>query len=158
MHTPVCVCDNCKIEQYGLVGYLRIVADKQARDWVDTNYEPWLLDMAADRIELLEELTPDCVLMEIPYDVTCARCGKVVSSEDAVAEEGDEWECIPCWERCEAQERQSALETSAEPFYRCGCPKQYIQEEPPIVRTICKEHRDMRGTPIELTGNRGSKP
>lgn len=40
-----------------------------------------------------------------PYDVTCARCGKVLSCLDAFIEESDEWECQPCWERCEAQER-----------------------------------------------------
>jgi lysyl-tRNA synthetase class I len=40
-----------------------------------------------------------------PYDVTCARCGKVLSCTEAVVEEGDEWECVPCWERCEAKEK-----------------------------------------------------
>jgi len=43
-----------------------------------------------------------------PYTVTCARCGKVGDSEIFMLEEGDEWECPPCWERCEAQERASA--------------------------------------------------
>ena len=37
--------------------------------------------------------------------VTCARCGKEVAVADAEPEEGGEWECLPCWERCEAQER-----------------------------------------------------
>ena len=37
--------------------------------------------------------------------VECARCGKQVAFEDATPEEGGEWECLPCWERCEAQER-----------------------------------------------------
>jgi hypothetical protein len=40
-----------------------------------------------------------------PYDVTCARCGKVLSCNDAVAEEGDEWECFPCNDRENARER-----------------------------------------------------
>lgn len=40
-----------------------------------------------------------------PYPVTCARCGVVVSCEDAVIEEGDEWECLPCWERLEKLEK-----------------------------------------------------
>jgi hypothetical protein len=39
------------------------------------------------------------------YDVTCARCGKVLSCADAFLEEGDEWECPSCWEQCEAAER-----------------------------------------------------
>jgi hypothetical protein len=43
-----------------------------------------------------------------PYDVTCARCGKVLSCTEAVAEEGDEWECVPCWERCNAEEKRAA--------------------------------------------------
>lgn len=42
-----------------------------------------------------------------PYEVTCARCGKVGMCTDFVLEEGDEWECPPCWERCEAAERAS---------------------------------------------------
>lgn len=41
----------------------------------------------------------------VPYDVTCARCGKVLSCEEAIIEEGDEWECPPCWERCNEAER-----------------------------------------------------
>lgn len=39
-----------------------------------------------------------------PYDVTCARCGKIVSSENAMIEEGDEWECEPCWEIQESKQ------------------------------------------------------
>lgn len=34
-----------------------------------------------------------------PYFVTCDRCGKIVSCDEAVAEEGDEWECFPCNDR-----------------------------------------------------------
>jgi hypothetical protein len=41
------------------------------------------------------------------YEVTCARCGKVLLASDAVPEEGDEWECLPCWERCEAVENRT---------------------------------------------------
>lgn len=39
-----------------------------------------------------------------PCDVTCARCGRTLSSVDAFIEEGDEWECPECWERCNAAE------------------------------------------------------
>lgn len=56
MHTSVCVCEECLIERHGLVGYLRIVAEKQERDWVATFYEPWLLVLAANRIEELETI------------------------------------------------------------------------------------------------------
>lgn len=45
-----------------------------------------------------------------PYDVQCARCGKILSCEDAVPEEGDEWECFPCWERCNAKEREEVMQ------------------------------------------------
>jgi NAD-dependent SIR2 family protein deacetylase len=38
--------------------------------------------------------------------VECARCGKQTPFEEAVPEEGDEWECFPCWERCNEQERR----------------------------------------------------
>jgi hypothetical protein len=43
------------------------------------------------------------------YDVNCARCGKLGTSEKFYVEEGDEWECLPCWERCEAIERARSL-------------------------------------------------
>ena len=36
--------------------------------------------------------------------VTCARCGKEVSFEEAIPEEAGEWECPTCWKRCEMQE------------------------------------------------------
>lgn len=42
-----------------------------------------------------------------PYEVTCARCGKVGMSNVFEIEEGNEWECPPCWDRCEAQEKAS---------------------------------------------------
>lgn len=41
-------------------------------------------------------------LPPIDYEVTCARCGKVGQCTVFIAEEGDEWECPECWERCEA--------------------------------------------------------
>lgn len=42
----------------------------------------------------------------IDYEVTCARCGKIGLSSQFIVEEGDEWECPACWDRCEAQERE----------------------------------------------------
>ena len=42
-----------------------------------------------------------------PLEVTCARCGAAGTSETFYIEEGDEWECPPCWERCEAEARAS---------------------------------------------------
>jgi hypothetical protein len=39
-----------------------------------------------------------------PYNVQCARCGIELSCTQAVAEEGDEWECFPCWERLNEKE------------------------------------------------------
>ena len=54
-----------------------------------------------------EDLPPD------PYDVTCARCGKVGPCTEFMVEEGDEWECPECWERCEAQERERARSNSS---------------------------------------------
>jgi lysyl-tRNA synthetase class I len=44
----------------------------------------------------------------VPYDVTCARCGKVLTCVEAFVEEGDEWECPQCWVRCEAADRDEA--------------------------------------------------
>jgi len=49
----------------------------------------------------------------LPYDVTCARCGKVISCEDANLEEGDEWECWPCADRCNAQEAAERSQSDA---------------------------------------------
>jgi hypothetical protein len=48
-----------------------------------------------------EWLAPDFV----DYEVCCARCGLRLMASEALVEEGDEWECLPCWERCNAQER-----------------------------------------------------
>lgn len=42
-----------------------------------------------------------------PYDVKCARCGKVLPCTEATPEEGDEWECLPCNERLNAAEREA---------------------------------------------------
>jgi hypothetical protein len=42
------------------------------------------------------------------YEVKCARCGVSLHASEAYVEEGDEWECEPCWERCEAKERIAA--------------------------------------------------
>jgi hypothetical protein len=39
------------------------------------------------------------------WEITCARCGKVGMRSEFMIEEGNEWECPPCWERCEAAER-----------------------------------------------------
>lgn len=40
--------------------------------------------------------------------VRCARCGKLVEFDEAEPEEGGEWECFPCNERCNEQERIAA--------------------------------------------------
>lgn len=40
-----------------------------------------------------------------PYHVYCARCGKRGKSDEWILEEGDEWECPSCNERCNAAER-----------------------------------------------------
>lgn len=45
-----------------------------------------------------------------PFDVTCARCGKVLPVTEAIVEEGDEWECPPCNERENARERAELLQ------------------------------------------------
>lgn len=38
------------------------------------------------------------------YEVECARCGKEGTTATFMLEEGDEWECPDCYDRCEAQE------------------------------------------------------
>lgn len=43
-------------------------------------------------------------LRGVETHVECARCGKIVPFEEAEPEEGGEWECLPCWKRCEAKE------------------------------------------------------
>lgn len=37
--------------------------------------------------------------------VECASCGKAITFEEAEPEEGGEWECVPCNERCNAAEK-----------------------------------------------------
>lgn len=41
-------------------------------------------------------------------EVICARCGKKGWTNEFI-EEGDEWECPPCNERCTAEERPKLL-------------------------------------------------
>ena len=48
-----------------------------------------------------------------PYNVTCARCGRVLSCTDAMLEEGDEWKCMPCWVRENERERKLYAEKTA---------------------------------------------
>lgn len=56
--------------------------------------------------ELLQELERLCCPDDFePYKVNCARCGKEGMCTEFMVEEGDEWECPECWERCEAAER-----------------------------------------------------
>lgn len=59
----------------------------------------------------------DCIACQHPFsphighaddchclDVKCARCGKEGTSCGLfMLEEADEWECVECWERCEAR-------------------------------------------------------
>lgn len=52
----------------------------------------------------------DLEFMQGPdYEVTCARCGRIGLASVFLIEEGDEWECPPCWERCEREEREDAF-------------------------------------------------
>ena len=44
------------------------------------------------------------------WAVVCARCGDVGTTATYMLEEGDEWECPTCWERCEATERAKSNE------------------------------------------------
>lgn len=46
-----------------------------------------------------QDACAECITCE-PWDETCARCGGLFSINDMVAEEGDEWECFGCNERC----------------------------------------------------------
>ncbi len=45
-----------------------------------------------------------------PYDVQCARCGVTVSCEEAVPWEWDEWECFPCYDKLEAEQKAALAE------------------------------------------------
>lgn len=42
-----------------------------------------------------------------PYEVTCDRCGAVGLCTEFIPEEGDEWECPVCNERCNDAEREA---------------------------------------------------
>jgi len=54
----------------------------------------------------MTDSTDDVDWFDGEYDVTCARCGKILSCNDAVAEEGDEWECFTCNDRENKRERE----------------------------------------------------
>jgi hypothetical protein len=54
----------------------------------------------------------DAHLADAPvYPVSCARCGKILPCTEAMLEEGDEWECPACWDRCNEQERAGGVPT-----------------------------------------------
>jgi hypothetical protein len=40
------------------------------------------------------------------WEVTCARCGKIGMASQYMVEEGDEWECPDCYDRCERESRK----------------------------------------------------
>lgn len=40
-----------------------------------------------------------------PYEVECAGCGITLMCDDANLEEGDRWECWPCAEKFDAEEK-----------------------------------------------------
>ena len=52
-----------------------------------------------DEDQLLEGVAPP------DWEVICARCGIKFMASQAMVEEGDEWECGPCWDRCNAEEK-----------------------------------------------------
>ena len=82
------------------------------------------------------------------YDVTCARCGKVLPCTMACAEEGDEWECLYCnklWNRIEraesaleaAQRRVADLEKIISDWGKAG----YVEINPPSIspEQLCRD-------------------
>jgi len=59
-----------------------------------------------------DQLCECCAVADLdPWPVTCARCGKQGTSAEFEVEEGDEWECPECWERCEAIERARSMKS-----------------------------------------------
>lgn len=44
---------------------------------------------------------------DIDWEEECACCGKLFPISKMVIEEGDRWECLACWEICEAAEREA---------------------------------------------------
>ena len=52
---------------------------------------------------------------DLTATVQCARCGATVLGwGEAVAVEGDEWECFPCFDRCNAEDDAMAEKLKAE--------------------------------------------
>lgn len=46
---------------------------------------------------------------------TCARCGEQDRRHRMMLEEGDEWECVNCWDRCNAFDAARAGDTGEKP-------------------------------------------
>lgn len=59
--------------------------------------------MSRDRFDDDEQI--EAAFSYQPYNVTCARCRTILPCDEAVPEEGDEWECFPCNERENAREK-----------------------------------------------------
>lgn len=67
------------------------------------HYDRWKTDTDWGR---REEKCQHCGGTDFECDrYSCARCGAKGCSNTLVPEEGDEWECPPCNERCNETER-----------------------------------------------------
>lgn len=78
------------------------------RDFIELIKEPvhisdWMRQYIIDALIDLERFSAPA--QPPALQVTCARCGIHGTSDTFMVEEGDEWECPSCWERCEAKER-----------------------------------------------------
>ena len=102
------------------VGLFWVVGRQMDKQWlmdvddepVDTSDHPGRLAIGKNKCvwSALEKATHWMPLPEPPstsYEVTCARCGKKGTTETFQLEEGDEWECPECYERCEREVRDA---------------------------------------------------
>jgi len=76
------------------------------------------------RAEAWQQLAEaNAVLDEASPLMQCARCRKESRAHTMMPEEGDEWECMPCWHEQNAKERAAlaAERSSSSRCELCGC-------------------------------------
>jgi hypothetical protein len=71
-----------------------------------------LVDTVERQAEEIRQLRKD--LDEASPIQVCARCKGTFRSHVMFIEEGDEWECLECYERCNAQERTALSKGKSE--------------------------------------------
>jgi len=109
---PIPVRELCE-RAADTIAELRKEVERLAReDEVHWKTRRTLLAQLAEANAVLDEASP---LMQ------CARCRKESRAHTMMPEEGDEWECLPCWHEQNAKERAALAAERSSNCELCGC-------------------------------------